>query len=231
MLSPCVPTPSLIVRKDACLWRARFHVRWWRRETSHASTGRSSPTILRPSRYHLHPQLASSLILTSIMAAFSRRKAASSSATKTSIRGCVHTVWRLFAWAASTGYEGWFLLYHSPVHSGWINLACLIAMAVINWLIVAKPLELYRRDRNPARLHDPRRCRPFLAALHGGWLARLSARQRRQPGLVRPLWHALRRVSDRAPLRRTRPHTRSYRRPFAGRYARSYGALRMSEPP
>ena len=56
-----------------------------------------------------------------------------------------HTVWRLFAWAASTGYEGWFLLYHSPVHSGWINLACLIAMAVINWLIVAKPLELYRR--------------------------------------------------------------------------------------
>ena len=56
-----------------------------------------------------------------------------------------HTIWRIFAWTASTGCEGWFLLYHSPVHSGWINIACLIAIAVINGLIVAKPVELYRR--------------------------------------------------------------------------------------
>jgi hypothetical protein len=56
-----------------------------------------------------------------------------------------HILWRLFAWTASTGGEGWFLLSHSPVHSGWINIACLIAMAVINGLIVAKPVELYRR--------------------------------------------------------------------------------------
>jgi hypothetical protein len=56
-----------------------------------------------------------------------------------------HTIWRLFAWTASTGGECWFLLYHSPVHSFWINLACLIVLAVINWLIVAKPVEVYRR--------------------------------------------------------------------------------------
>ena len=55
-----------------------------------------------------------------------------------------HTVWRGFAWTASTGFEGWFLLTHSPVHNIWLNLACLIAMAIINWLIVAKPVEVYR---------------------------------------------------------------------------------------
>jgi hypothetical protein len=56
-----------------------------------------------------------------------------------------HTLWRLFAWSAATGYEGWVLLYHSPVHSNWINLACLIVLAVINGLIVVKPVEVYRR--------------------------------------------------------------------------------------
>ena len=55
-----------------------------------------------------------------------------------------HTIWRLFAWTASTGGEGWFLLHHSPVHSGWVNVACFLVIAIINWLIVAKPVAVYR---------------------------------------------------------------------------------------
>jgi hypothetical protein len=56
-----------------------------------------------------------------------------------------HTLWRLFAWTASTGAEGWHVLHYSPVESLWINVACLAAIAVLNWFIVAKPVELYRR--------------------------------------------------------------------------------------
>jgi hypothetical protein len=55
-----------------------------------------------------------------------------------------HTLWRIFAWTAATGLEGWFLYEHSPVHTTWINVTCFLAIAVINWLIVAKPVEVYR---------------------------------------------------------------------------------------
>ncbi len=55
-----------------------------------------------------------------------------------------HTIWRVFAWICFTGIEGWYLLDRSPVHGMWINIACLLAVAVINWLIVRKPVELYR---------------------------------------------------------------------------------------
>jgi hypothetical protein len=50
----------------------------------------------------------------------------------------------VFAWAASTGGEAWFLYHHSPVQSFWLNLACWVVIGVINALIVMKPVELYR---------------------------------------------------------------------------------------
>jgi hypothetical protein len=53
-------------------------------------------------------------------------------------------LWRVFAWAASTGGEAWFLYHHSPVQSFWLNLACWVVIGVINALIVMKPVELYR---------------------------------------------------------------------------------------
>jgi hypothetical protein len=56
-----------------------------------------------------------------------------------------HTIWRVLAWSTFTGAEGWLLLTHSPVHRAWINIVCLLGMAIVNWLIVAKPVELYRR--------------------------------------------------------------------------------------
>jgi hypothetical protein len=56
-----------------------------------------------------------------------------------------HTLWRLFAWTVSSGTEGWYLFHYSPVESVWLNLACLLAIGVVNWLIVRKPVELYRR--------------------------------------------------------------------------------------
>jgi hypothetical protein len=56
-----------------------------------------------------------------------------------------HTLWRVFAWTVSTGYEVWFVLYYSPLQNEWINIACLLAVAALNGFIVAKPVELYRR--------------------------------------------------------------------------------------
>jgi hypothetical protein len=43
-----------------------------------------------------------------------------------------HTLWRLFAWTASTGGEGWYVFHHSPLESIWLNLACVLAIGVLN---------------------------------------------------------------------------------------------------
>ncbi len=37
------------------------------------------------------------------------------------------------------------MFHHSSVESVWLNLVCLLVIGVINWLIVRKPVELYRR--------------------------------------------------------------------------------------
>jgi len=143
MLWLCAAIRDTAARKDARHWRARCHA-----DRGDTKRRRSNWPVVAyaPPAVALNSSSSAGFqpILMSIMAAFSRRKAASSSLTKTSIRGYAH-IWRLFAWTASTGGECWFLLYHSPVHSFWINLACLIVLAVINWLIVAKPVEVYRR--------------------------------------------------------------------------------------
>jgi len=55
-----------------------------------------------------------------------------------------HTLWRVFAWTVFTGAEGWFLFNASPVQSFWINLACFLIVALVNWLIVRKPVEIHR---------------------------------------------------------------------------------------
>jgi hypothetical protein len=55
------------------------------------------------------------------------------------------TLWRLFAWTVSTGGAGWYLYRYSPLQSVWLNLACLLAVGALNWFIVRKPVELYRR--------------------------------------------------------------------------------------
>jgi hypothetical protein len=55
-----------------------------------------------------------------------------------------HTPWRVFAWTAATGGEGWYVYHHSPVRNIWLNLAYLLAAGIVNWLIVRKPVEIYR---------------------------------------------------------------------------------------
>jgi hypothetical protein len=55
------------------------------------------------------------------------------------------TLWRLSAWSAFTGSETWFLLHHSPARTGWLNFIAFLAVAVLNWLIVRKPVEVYRQ--------------------------------------------------------------------------------------
>jgi hypothetical protein len=56
-----------------------------------------------------------------------------------------HMLWRVFAWTAATGLEGWYLLHHSPLQSLWLNIACLLAVAGVNLFIVWKAVEIYRR--------------------------------------------------------------------------------------
>jgi hypothetical protein len=55
-----------------------------------------------------------------------------------------HTLWRLLAWTSFTGMEGWFLFHRPPLHAPWLIWSCITAMSVINWRIVAKPVETYR---------------------------------------------------------------------------------------
>lgn len=56
-----------------------------------------------------------------------------------------YTLWRIFAWTAATGFAGWSILQNTPLHSDWINFGCLLLVAVINWLIVRKPVEVHRQ--------------------------------------------------------------------------------------
>jgi hypothetical protein len=55
-----------------------------------------------------------------------------------------HTLWRLFAAATAMALAGVVILTRSPVGSPFINSAALLLMAVVNWLIVRKPVELHR---------------------------------------------------------------------------------------
>jgi hypothetical protein len=54
------------------------------------------------------------------------------------------TLWRLFAWTAFTIAEGYFLYGRSPLQIPWINIACFIVVALTNWLVVRRPVEVYR---------------------------------------------------------------------------------------
>ncbi len=55
-----------------------------------------------------------------------------------------HTIWRVFAWSAATGFDAWLINHYSPVLTGWLNVACLLLAAIVNWLIVRKPVEIHR---------------------------------------------------------------------------------------
>jgi hypothetical protein len=56
-----------------------------------------------------------------------------------------HIIWRVLAWATFTGFEADYLFNLAPTQNLWIAVVVLVAVAVANWLIVAKPIELYRR--------------------------------------------------------------------------------------
>lgn len=56
-----------------------------------------------------------------------------------------HTIWRLLAWIAFTGFEFHYLFSLTSTQNPWLTWGLLLAAAFLNWLIVAKPVELYRR--------------------------------------------------------------------------------------
>ena len=55
-----------------------------------------------------------------------------------------HTLWRVAAWSFFTGFEGWTLFDPPPEQGMWLPVVCWLLVAVLNWLIVRKPVELYR---------------------------------------------------------------------------------------
>jgi hypothetical protein len=55
------------------------------------------------------------------------------------------TVWRVFAWTLFTSLETRYLAPYSPLENHWTNIALLLAIAAINFLIVSKSVEVYRR--------------------------------------------------------------------------------------
>jgi len=56
-----------------------------------------------------------------------------------------HTLWRLFAWTSFTSLEAIYLAPYTPVGDHWGRVAGLVTLAIINFIIVRKPVELYRR--------------------------------------------------------------------------------------
>jgi hypothetical protein len=56
-----------------------------------------------------------------------------------------HTLWRMLAWTVLTGLEAVYLRPYQPVQSRWVESVGLLVAAIINWLIVKEPVELYRR--------------------------------------------------------------------------------------
>jgi len=55
-----------------------------------------------------------------------------------------HTLRRIVLWSAMTSAEGWFLLAPSPAQAGWPAILSVAVLAVVNWLLVRKPVEVYR---------------------------------------------------------------------------------------
>jgi hypothetical protein len=56
-----------------------------------------------------------------------------------------HIIWRLSAWTSFTGAEADYAFKLLPTPNPWLVIAVILTVAIINWLIVTKPVELYRR--------------------------------------------------------------------------------------
>jgi hypothetical protein len=77
-------------------------------------------------------------------------------------------IFRILAWAAFTGFESWLIMSASPVESLWINAACLLTVAGINFLILWRLPELHRSIE----------IRPDCMIIEGSdvfWLSRMEA--------------------------------------------------------
>ena len=110
-----------------------------------------------------------------------------------------HTLWRVSAWTAFTGLKA-----GHPPFAGTQPVArsrCPDHRCHRQLADRPKADRDLLPDRNQARLPDYRGSRYFLATLYGKRLARFLRRRRRQSGSMRCLWHAMGRLSDRAPLR------------------------------
>jgi len=56
-----------------------------------------------------------------------------------------HTIWRLLASGIFTGLESNYIFKMALIQNQWLAFGALMVAAVVNWFIVAKPVELYRR--------------------------------------------------------------------------------------
>jgi len=56
-----------------------------------------------------------------------------------------HTIWRILAWSVATFVDSYFVFQPANADHKALSLFCLLVAAIINWLIVRKPVEVYRR--------------------------------------------------------------------------------------
>lgn len=56
-----------------------------------------------------------------------------------------HTIWRLLAWSAATFADSYFVFQPENAQHKALSIFCLVVAAIINWLIVRRPVEAYRQ--------------------------------------------------------------------------------------
>jgi hypothetical protein len=55
--------------------------------------------------------------------------------------------WLILRWAlwlAAMAVTAWYAFHLSPLHAPWLNIPCLVGVGFLYWLIVSKPVEIYR---------------------------------------------------------------------------------------
>jgi len=56
-----------------------------------------------------------------------------------------HLLWGGLMWTAATGFEAWLLPLAAPQQADLTGFSLLLVTAVINWFIVSRPVEVYRK--------------------------------------------------------------------------------------
>lgn len=81
-----------------------------------------------------------------------------------------HTIWRILAWSAATFADAYFVFQPQNAEHKALSLLCLLVAAIINWLIVRKPVQAYRQvEIRPDSMVIDGTDIFWLRKMEGGW--------------------------------------------------------------